>query len=109
MLKDLGRPLNQRPRKKPNPNMKNHNAEILPFPVPNMPRLLRVASSGEIVRFMGITKSKFHDPNQPVTVRGLERKTFEVPYRDVTAATDDESLNFLKVWPEADWDFPKGN
>lgn len=89
--------------------MKNTNAEILPFPVPNMSRILRIVSTGEIVRFMGITKSKFYDPNQPVTVRSLERKTFEVPYRDVTAATDDESLKFLKSWPEVDWDFPKLN
>lgn len=84
-------------------------ANEMPFMhrMPTMARLLKIVSTGEIVRFMGFTKSDFYDPNQPVTVRSLERKTFEVPYRDLTAADDKEFLEFCGKWPECDWDFPQ--
>jgi hypothetical protein len=85
----------------------NDAAQMLPYPPPTFPRLLRIVSTGEIVRCMGFTPSEFVDPKQTVKVRSLKRETFEVLYRDTERATDDEFLKFCQKWPECDWDFPK--
>ncbi|HLX72817.1 MAG TPA: hypothetical protein VKV04_24605 [Verrucomicrobiae bacterium] len=84
--------------------MNNNDASrMLPYPVPTMPRTLRIVSTGEVVIFMGINHSEFVDPKQKVRVQNSKKEIFEVLLRDTTAATDKEMLDFCKIFPECDW------